>query len=333
MARNLLIIRFSSIGDILQCLSVPNAFHLKFPASNIDWLVRSDNAFLLQSNPHIINVVSFSRDLGIWGLIKLGFELRKNKYTHIYDAHNNLRSRIISWILVFGRWGKYSPWLVRRSKHRFKRFLLFTLRINTFPKPFLGQSSYLEPLVPWLGTAEIPPSPQLFLSDETLQYVQKKINGTAPFIALVPSAAWEMKRWPIEHWKKLIFLLPNENFVLIGGPMDHFCAEIAAIAPQRVQNLCGKLTLIESCAVIQLARLTISADTGFLHAADQLGKEAIALIGPTAFGYPSRPTTKVLEVNSLKCRPCTKDGSGKCTQKIYKRCLVEITPQIVAGNV
>ena len=219
MKRSLLIIRFSSIGDILQCLSVPNAFHLKFPTSNIDWLVRSDNAFLLQANPHIINTISFEREMGFWGLLRLAWSLRKNNYTHVYDAHNNIRSRLVSLILTAKL---KAPQLLRRPKFRFKRFLLFTFRVNTFPKPYRGQYSYLEPLSHWLGAPELPPAPQMFLHQETLEFTRKKITCLTPFIVLAPSAAWEMKRWPVEHWKKLVTLLPNENFVILGGPKDTF---------------------------------------------------------------------------------------------------------------
>jgi len=196
----------------------------------------------------------------------------------------------------------------------------------------MGQGSYLAPLISWLGVPELPPAPQLYLNQETLDSVRRKIICPTPFVALVPSAAWKMKRWPVAHWKKLVTLLPNENFVILGGPQDSFCEEIAKVSPHRTQNLSGKLTLIESCAVVQLARLTISADTGLLHAADQLGKNAIALIGPT-FCYPSRPTVKVLEVSNLKCKPCSKDGRGRCSQTVYQRCMVDITPQNVASNV
>ena len=93
--------------------------------------------------------------------------------------------------------------------------------------------------------------------------------------------------------------------------------------------MAGKLNLVESCFAVYSSEMLISGDTGLLHVADHLGKNAIALIGPTAFGYPSGPWVEVLETN-LSCRPCTKDGSGKCKDKVYQNCMVQIVPERVS---
>jgi heptosyltransferase-2 len=134
-------------------------------------------------------------------------------------------------------------------------------------------------------------------------------------IALVPSAAWEMKRWPLPLWKKLIELMPEHHFVVLGGKEDHFCEELKLVAPLRVENLAGKLTLVESCALIEGSGLVISADTGLLHVADVLGVKALSLMGPTAFGFTTGKQIVTLEVD-LPCRPCTKDGRGNCSQNV-----------------
>lgn len=143
-------------------------------------------------------------------------------------------------------------------------------------------------------------------------------------IILVPSAAWEMKRWPVAHWEKLVELLSDKKFIILGGKEDfQLSEEIAEIDRQRVQNLAGKLSLVESCYIISKSLLVISADTGLLHVTDVLGVKGLSLMGPTAFGFTAGPGIKTLEVN-LPCRPCTKDGSGKCSQAIWQQCMVEI---------
>ncbi|MEI8347583.1 MAG: glycosyltransferase family 9 protein, partial [Pseudomonadota bacterium] len=152
------------------------------------------------------------------------------------------------------------------------------------------------------------------------------------YIALAPSAAWPMKRWPLEHWKVLLALLPDLNLILLGGPSDQFCEELAKLRPGRIINTAGKLTLLESCAAIAQSQLLVSADTGHLHVGDYLGIKTLALLGPTAFGHPTNPQVKVLEVD-MPCRPCTKDGRGKCSQQIYQECLVRITPSVVAQEI
>lgn len=321
-----LIIRFSSFGDIVQCSTVVDLIAQKFPGAAIHWVTRSEFAELVGLNAAINKVWSLQKKSGLKGLFSLAYELRREEYNFVYDAHNNLRSKILSLLLRPGLKGKW----ITRPKDRFKRLLLFSFRINKFPWPFKGIHSYIAPLKQILVEDKLNsmsvhwnfPS----ITDSEKQVYQQK---AAESVILVPSAAWEMKRWPLNHWKKLIELMPNEQFIVLGGKEDLFCEDLKAIAPDRVINLAGKLSLIESCALIKEGKLTISADTGLLHVADVLGKKAIALIGPTAFGFTSSPLIKTMEV-SLPCRPCTKDGRGNCSQEVYQKCMVDIMPGAVA---
>ena len=119
--------------------------------------------------------------------------------------------------------------------------------------------------------------------------------------------------------------MPEQRFVILGGPEDEFCQHFQTEFPNQVLNLAGKLKLTESLAVLERAQALVSGDTGLLHWADSLEIPTIALLGPTAFGRTWSPTTLILE-RSLPCRPCTKDGRGRCTESVYKRCLVDIAP-------
>lgn len=326
--KKVLIIRFSSFGDIVQCSSVVELIRREFPEARIDWVTRSDFDYLVKLNHDVSHVWSFNKKAGFKGLIDLGLKLRAENYDCVYDAHNNLRSKVLSFIL---RSRLHSPnWLVR-SKDRLKRILLFTFRVNLFPKPFKGIHSYQAPLAKW---GIIPGSNEKLVTWDFKPEAREKVS---PFlqgsksIVLVPSAAWEMKRWPLDHWKKLIRLMPERHFVVLGGKEDHFCEELKAIDPTRVENLAGKLSLVESCALIEKAELVVSADTGLLHVADVLGVKALSLMGPTAFGFTTGPQIKTMEVD-LPCRPCTKDGRGSCSQDVYQKCMVDITPEKVADE-
>ncbi len=324
-----LIIRFSSFGDIVQCSSVVDLIRQKYPNAQIDWVTRSEFDYLVKLNHGVNHVWSFNKKLGFAGLLKLGKDLKAQNYDHVYDAHNNLRSSLLS-IIMRARLFNRPCWLTR-SKSRLKRILLFTFRINTFPKPFKGIHSFERPLEKWgipfreknkFVTWDFPQASV----EKTKHYVQ---SGNE--IVLVPSAAWEMKRWPLDLWKKLIMIMPDKKFVVLGGKEDHFCEDLKAIAPERVENLAGKLSLVESCALILSSSLVISADTGLLHVADVLGVKGLALIGPTAFGFTSGSQIKTMEVE-LPCRPCTKDGRGSCSQDVYQKCMVDITPEQVAAS-
>lgn len=317
MTQKLLIIRFSSFGDIVQCMGVPKAFLQSFPSAEIHWAVRSDFKTLLQGHPHIHKVWDYDRKTGIAGLWAFIQELKRAQFTHVYDAHNNIRSRIISLFLR-------SNYFIRRSKERLKRFLLFRFRKNLLPRPFVAQKSFVDPLGQWGVVTDIPTAPQFFI-DKTL--FPKNAVPFDSYIALSPSAAWELKRWPVNYWKKLIELASDQNFIILGGPEDTFCSELVLKGQEhRIINLAGRLSLMESCSVVERAKLLITNDTGLMHVADQLGIPMISFIGPTAFGYPASPKSHVLEID-LSCKPCSKDGRGRCRNSTYKKCLRDISPE------
>ncbi len=324
-----LIIRFSSFGDVTQCLSVPSAIQKKYPQSEIHWITRKDMLPLLSGHPHIQKTWSIDKKSGLKSLIQTALQLRKQNYTHIYDAHNNLRSLIISFILRLFK----SPSYIRRSMRRWKRFLLFRFRINKFQMPFSGQRDLLEPLQKWNISADLPSVPQIFVSASSQKAAQElSASLKNNYIALAPSAAFFLKRWPADYWIGLIQQFPNENFVLLGGSEDRFIQDIKNKFDHRVVNLAGKSDLSTSLALIKESKLLVSNDTGLLHVAEQLGKKCVALMGPAPFGFPSRPSTKIMELN-LSCRPCSKHGQGPCTNKNYHECLVGIKPEMVANEI
>lgn len=323
----ILLIRFSSFGDVTQCLSVPSVLKKKFPAAEIHWVTREDMAPLLLGHPQIHRVWSFPRKGGLSGLFRLSRELRRQHFTRIYDAHNNLRSHVISWSLRFPFFGLRPPKLLRRSIRRLRRLMLFRFRVNLFEMPFSGQRDLIEPLKKWSIPVEMPNPPQIFLQEDDFRSLPKTVPSS--FIAVAPSAAFELKRWPLEYWKKLVQLLPNENFVILGGPEDHFLQALVDEAPSRVFNLAGTTSFRQSAAVIKNSKALVSNDTGLLHVGEQLGHPTVALMGPAPFGFPSRSSTKILEL-SLPCRPCSKHGQGPCVNPQFHQCLRGIDPQQVA---
>lgn len=322
--QKVLIVRFSSFGDIVQCSVVVERLRQRFKDAEIHWVTRGEFKNLVSLNRNVDKVITIDKSGGVKALLYLAFKLRGKNYTHVYDAHHNLRSAVIRFVLMLNF---NFPSLIVRSKNRLKRILLFKFRINLFPKPFRGIESYLLPLTKWEIPFETPQVPVLWNFPILNQKWENK-----KFIAFVPSAAWEMKRWPISHWKKLVALLPNINIIILGGKDDLFCEEICQVAPSRVTNLTGKLTLIESCDIVKKSTMLVSADTGLLHVADVLGVPAISLMGPTAFGFTAGPQIKTMEIE-LACRPCSKDGRGKCSQEIYQKCMVDIVPEKVAFEI
>lgn len=329
MAENarFLIIRFSSFGDVTQSLSIPSAIKAAYPNAEVHWITRKDMAPLLKHHPHIDKIWEYDRKsglTGLWGLLKA---MAQVNFTHIYDAHNNLRSRFVYWRLGLFRSCKF----IRRSQKRWKRFLLFRLHKNTYEMPFSGQRDLLEPLTKWNIKKALPPTPQLFVNSEDLQKADSLLGDwqNKAYVALAPSAAYFLKRWPVDHFKQLIQKMPDLYFVLLGGPEDRFIEELHQVAPERTLNTAGKASLTVSAALVKKAQALISNDTGLLHVGEQFGKPTIALMGPAPFGFPSRSSTTILQLD-LECRPCSKHGQGPCVNKVYHKCLRDITPDQVA---
>ncbi len=313
-----LIIRFSSIGDVTQALSIPGLIKAYLPAAEIHFITREDLSSLAENNPHIARVWKLNRATGFRGLLKIIDDLREENFTYLYDAHNNLRSFLIRRLLRV-------PKTLVRPMHRFKRFLLIRFQKNLFEKPFSGQRDLLKPLEKWNLKFLLPNPPQLFLDSSSRDYADSifaKYNLKNP-VVLAPSASYELKRWPLEYWNELVKNSPLQTFIVLAGPTDTFTKELN-VHPN-VINLTGESNLTQSAALIDRSALLISNDTGLLHFAEQLGKPAIAFMGPAPFGFPSRPTTLILE-RALDCRPCSKHGQGPCVNPSFQLCLRDIKP-------
>ena len=324
----ILIIRFSSIGDLTRALSIPARLVEHYGKDNVQihFLTREDFSQLLKNNPSIHQVWTLNRKKGLTEIFKIAKELNKENYDLIYDAHNNLRSFIFRCLVA-------SKKNIVKPMDRWKRFLLINFKINKFQKPFSGQRDLLKPLekigIPFL----LPKPPQLFFDAQTIQKIEtllneKKINKNEYFV-FVPSAAYPLKRWPIAHWQKLISMSSNTPVVVLAGPTDQFTQVLNSFT--NIINLTGQTNLIESAAIIHFAKAVVANDTGLLHFSEQLGKPTIALMGPAPFGFPSRQTTCILEIE-LKCRPCSKHGQGPCTNTQFQKCMIDITPEQVHQN-
>lgn len=352
----ILIIRFSSFGDIFQALEA--AAHIKRidPSASVDWLVRRDFAHLLENQSSIDRVIEFDRSQSVFQLIRKSWQLA-SAYDRIYDAHSNLRSLIVRLVIrIFWTTHFYdlksTVSIIKRPKDRIRRFLFFKFRLPVLPRPFRGAESFLRPLKAWYPAlafqfeqstwnANLKTRPEIQIGSE--QAIPTKIiaefqnwssQSSGAIIAFAPSAAWPNKRWPIDRWKtfaeKWLKTNPNARFLLLGGPEDTFLNEISdSLGSEKVFTSVGKSSLLESAKLLSLADALVANDTGLLHVADRLLIPSVAIIGPTAFGYPSSPFAKVAETE-LPCKPCSKDGRDACTNAENLKCLKAITPEHVA---
>lgn len=137
-----LIIRFSSIGDIIQCMGIIGGIRERFADVEIHWITRKDMVGPLSMDGRIDKIWAFDKETGLAGLLKMAADLRKEHFDYIYDAHSNIRSNILK--LIVSPLPFVKPYVALRSKERGKRFLLFKLGINHFDKPFRGDGVFSE---------------------------------------------------------------------------------------------------------------------------------------------------------------------------------------------
>jgi ADP-heptose:LPS heptosyltransferase len=314
-------------------MGVLKALRQEHPNALIGWATKQEFAPVVGLSQEVNNIFPLAKKSGFKGLMELLRTIKSWSPDVIYDAHQTPRTMFL--VLLMKLWGgKFR--FIKRSKNRIKRLMLFKLRINKFPKPFRGMISYGLPLqrIGLLNqTWEQNIDHQWKFDPLDIKKVHEYLPDIHDRIALVPSAAWEMKRWPLNHWQQLVRMMPSCKFVVLGGPQDTFCQDIAAVGkPDQVINLAGKLNLAQSCYVVSIARLNVSADTGLIHVADILGRPGICLLGPTAFGHTSSNAIVVMQ-DDLPCRPCSKDGRGRCHRSTYQECMVNITPSKVAATI
>jgi lipopolysaccharide heptosyltransferase II len=327
---NILVVRFSSIGDIILTTPLLRAIRQRHPGSRVTVLTKEAFAPLLSDNPHV-NVV-----LGLdtrRSLARAATELRAERYTHLLDLHGSLRSWALR-ALVPGHWRGY-------SKHRLARSVLIRTKRNIYPTSRPVAERYFAAA----RDLDVSPDgnpPQLFLNQKartaaTAWMGRVRIGTDRPLLAVAPGAAHATKRWPPEHWRGLIGQLVGEGFdiAVVGGEQDApLAAGLVDISPTRVASGAGKFGLQETGAVLEVARALVSGDTGVMHMATGVGTPVVAVFGPTVepFGFfPYSKTASVLEL-PLPCRPCSSQGSARCPLG-HHRCLRDLLPDSVHAAV
>ena len=323
---NVLAVRFSSIGDILLTTPLLRAIRRSHPGARVTVLTKREYVPLLSHNPHVNLVLGLPANRS---LLSLASELRADRYTHLLDLHDNLRSRALR-LLVPGSWRTYPKhrlaraWLIRAKRNRYRdrrpvaeRY--FSAAGDLGAKPdgcppdfFLGPEAG-EQIFEWLGTVGLQDEPNI--------------------VALGPGAAHATKRWPLEHWQGLVArnLKGGAAVVIVGGPGDaDLGAALAEKSGGRVASAAGIFGLQGTGALLQRARVLVSGDTGVMHMATAVGTPVVGLFGPTveAFGFfPYTRQASVLEL-PLPCRPCTAQGSSRCPLG-HHRCMIDIQPSVV----
>ncbi len=324
----ILILRFSSMGDIVMSTPMIRCLRKRFPSAQIDMVVRSDYLDLIRHNPHLDRRVGLDRNLGIPGLLHLVRDLNRERYDLIYDAHRSLRTLAIMPLL-------YSSHRCYYRKHYIRRSIALTLKLRLLTNAPRMVNKYIEPLKSF-GVEFDGKGPEIFLDDGIRTRAHQKFPQLVAtgWIGIIPSAQWSGKRWPSSHFKELLQVLlrnTDRGVIVFGGSKDAFCTEICSDFPtNRVINTQGKLSIAESAALIEWCDFVIANDTGLMHVADAMNKPCVLVLGPTSKEMgclPFHPRSLVVE-RELWCRPCSKNGQAPCI-RVKRVCLETLSPMRV----
>ncbi len=326
LAPDVLVVRFSAIGDILLITPLLRAIRARYRGARIAVLTKEQYAPLLSHNPHVSEVLGIAPDEGIRAVAA---RIRGVEYSHLLDLHGSLRSQALR-RLAPGPWHSY-------GKRWLERTLLITTKRDFYGPQLPVAERYFEAANSLVVTPDGGP-PDFFIGEEadgraTQLLADSKLGQDRPIVAMAPGAAHATKRWPSEYWVNLARRITptGADVVLLGGPADaQLAGRIAALAGKGVTSLAGRLGLQETGAVIRRAEVLLSGDTGVMHMATGVGTPVVALFGPTVrqFGFlPYRAGASIVELD-LPCRPCSAHGSARCPLA-HHRCMQQMVPDLV----
>jgi heptosyltransferase-2 len=309
-----LVVRFSSIGDII--LTTPVLRHLKQQVEDaeIHYLTKSAYKSLLEANPYVDRIHAFDGD--IKACIAL---LRREGIDYVIDLHHNVRSARV----------KYGMKRIAFSVHKLNwlKWLYVTFKIDRLPgrhvvdrnldtiRTFIEEvdDGGLDYFIPEKSEVDIHSLPEAFRKG---------------YVGLFIGAQHETKKLPVESLVKLCQKL-EYPVVILGGPEDRECGEliVSSIPEREILNGCGSYSIHQSASLVRQARVLITHDTGLMHIGAAFQLKIISVWGNTVpgfgmFPYRADSSSVQFEVGGLTCRPCSKIGYQKCPKGHFK-CMLE----------
>ncbi|MEN9699599.1 MAG: hypothetical protein RLZZ301_797 [Bacteroidota bacterium] len=311
--KKILIVRFSSIGDIVLTFPVVAALRLRFPDAQIDYVTKKAFASVLEACPELTHTYFLETSLAA-----LRKQVPLRQYDLILDLHHNLRTRLFTGFS-------------NRHVYRFPKQNGYKLMLTIF-KRRIGKSRpvvnrYLEPLARYLGENLLQAPPNPFTIPYVAQFDIKSRFNTEPgsYIAVAIGAQFATKRMPNEILVS-IFSQLKHPILLVGGPEDVNRAKQLqeALPNQALISAVGQTSLLESAWLVKNAKVLLTHDTGLMHIGACFELPLVVVWGNTSPDFGMAPfrmnQTGVysFEVTNLDCRPCSKIGHQSCPKKHFQ---------------
>jgi ADP-heptose:LPS heptosyltransferase len=331
----ILVIRFSSIGDIVLTTPILRCIKTQMPHAQIHYLTKTKFQTVLIGNPYIDQLHLLEGDIQ-----PVVLNLLKEKFDVVIDLHNNLRTRYVKALLRQAFDSRVETYTV--NKLNFKKWSLTTFKINLLPDKSIVER-YFD-TVKKLGIKNDGQGLDYVVpTEEEIKKDDLPMSHSLGFVACSIGGQHATKKMPLQQWQKLCESLAFP-IVLLGGPEDaEFATELCNIDPIKIYNACGKFSLNESADIIKRARFVISHDTGLMHIAAAFKKPIISIWGNTVpelgmfpyYGYNNlssniAPNSYIIENKQIKCRPCSKIGYNACPKKHFN-CMNQIDIQQIVN--
>jgi heptosyltransferase-1 len=328
----ILILKPSSLGDVVHALPVLRLLKLHLPQSEIYWWLESGLVPLLADDPDLTGIIPFHRKR--WGAAPHRWreiyssvrEMRLKRFDWAIDLQGLARSAVFTWLAN-------AQLSIGLGDNREGSQAAYDLLAPPTPPGTHAVDRYLSVL----SILGIPVHSNFtWLPDRPLlkaQVQEKWKPDSSRWITLLPGARWMNKRWPIQNFaettRSLLSLSPDLKIAVLGSKDDRTLGnQISEVNPERCLNLTGCTSLQEMIEWIRISELVITNDTGPMHVAAALKKPIIALFGPTNPDKtgPYGQRQNVIQLSNVPCVPCLKDY---CSYKEPLACLQGITQQMV----
>ena len=318
----ILVIRLSSIGDIILTTPVLRRLHAAYPDARIDYCTKPPFVTLLASNPRLSATYTTE-------------QLPGEAYDLVVDLQNNHRSRTIVRSLKAKQTVKY-------QKENWKKWLMVQWKLDLYS----ASQSVVDRYQAALNKFEVPDDLQgceLYPSPSDQAFAEPYAEGGTKTLALCFGAKHFTKRFPPQRFAALLSLLLKGGSIrvlLLGGREDASKAtEILNALPlpfrSKVVNLSGSCSLMQTAAILQLSDAVLTNDTGLMHMASAFGKKLFVLFGSSSslFGFlPYHTPYELFQVDGLPCRPCSHIGRDRCP-KGHFRCMNDLSEERIARHI
>ncbi len=319
-----LVIRFSSIGDIVLTTPVVRCIKQQLPGAEVHFLTKKSFNGIVETNPYIDKVILLDTS---WDLMI--HELQQEGYDYIIDLHHNLRTLRVKKSLKAKSFSF--------NKLNIQKWLLTTLKINIMPNMHIVDRNLAT--VSSLGVMNDGKGLDYFIPEkDAVKQNDIPASHHFGFIGIVIGAALNTKKLPIHKLKQLCSNIAYP-IILLGGPEDRAAGdEIASVDAIKIYNACGKFNLNESADLVRKAKLIITHDTGLMHIAAAFKKPILSIWGNTTPLFGMEPyfgntqiTNHKFQVQNVSCRPCSKIGYKQCPKKHFK-CMELQDVELIAKN-